>query len=123
MLKEILILAISTLLSGGIASLATLRYTRQKSQAEAEKMKAEVKTTELDNVQDAIKIWRETTEKLREELNATHSAFNGQIESLRKEIVRLTNVQNKILKLLDKITSENLDKMVEQIKSEIHENN
>ena len=43
------------------------------------------------------------------------------MEANRKELTRLTNINSKMVKLLDKITPENLSEMVETIKR-LHEN-
>ena len=56
---QIISLVLNLALGGGlIVSLATLKSQKRKGEAEADKANAEVKTTELDNVQEAIKIWR-----------------------------------------------------------------
>lgn len=103
---------------GFLVSLVTLKASRKKADAE-------VKTTELDNVQEAVKIWREMAESLKSELESYKANQNNmtmQLEGLRKEVAKLSSINNKMVKLLDKITPENLEQMVEQIKK-IHENN
>lgn len=120
---ELISLILNLALSGGlIVTLVTLRSTRLKAKAEA-------KGSELDNVQEAITIWREMAENLKCELEASRKKYEEsteqmqkEVESLRLAIGRLTSVNNKMVKLLDKITPENLESMVEQIKK-IHENN
>jgi len=118
-----LAIILSSLLSGGIVSIAVLRFTRRKAAAEAVLKETEVKTSELDNVQEAVKIWRETAESFREELKASQENFSKQVELLKKEVSRLTRIQAKIVILLDRITPENLENMVAQIKNEIHHEN
>lgn len=116
---ELVSLILNLVLSGGlIGTLVTLKSTKKKAGAEA-------KASELDNVQEAITIWREMAENLRKELAASHENYeemSRQVESLRRAVSRLTTVNNKMVKLLDKITPENLDSMVEQIK-QIHNEN
>ena len=123
-MNEVIITIITALLTGGFSSLITVRFSRQKAKAEAVLAESSVKTSELDNVQEAVKIWREMAESLKSELNQSRDDYKNitsEIESLRKEIAHLTCINSKIMKLLDKITPENLEKMVEQIKKEIHE--
>lgn len=124
---QIISLILNLALGGGlIVSLATLKSQKRKGEAEADKAKAEVKTTELDNVQEAITIWRNMAEALSTELKesrANSSEIAIQVEALRKEVARLTTINSKILKLLDKITGDNFEKIVEQIKKEINETN
>lgn len=116
---EHLSLILNLLFGGGfIASLVTLRAQKKKATADA-------KASELDNVHEAITIWREMAENLRKELETSRTNYeemSKQVDGLRKAVARLTNVNNKMVKLLDKITPENLDSMVEQIK-DIHNEN
>lgn len=130
-MSEIILAVISALAGGGLSSVLVLRYTRQKAAAEAKqaevgvkKADAEADASELDNVQVAIKIWREMAESLQVELEksrANYTQVTTEIACLREQVKRLTSINSKILKLLDKLTPENLEKMVEQIKKEIHE--
>lgn len=111
--QSIVNLVLNVLLGGGfLVTLITLKSTRKKSAAEA-------KSSELDNVEDAVKIWRETAEQLKTELLAykdNQSEMSAQIEKLRNEVMRLTVINNEIVILLTKITPDNLDQMIEQIK-------
>lgn len=121
---ELIATILITLASGGLSSLLTLRFTRQREKANARLAEATVETQELDNVQAAVTIWREMAESLRRELEKSRENYNKvmeEIELLRKQINRLTLINNKILKLLDTLTPDNLTKMVELIKKEIHE--
>ncbi len=116
---EHLNLILNLIFGGGlIVSLVTLRATKKKATAEA-------KASELDNVQEAITIWRLMAENLRKELETSrvnYEEMNKQVDGLRKAVTRLTNVNNRMVKLLDKITPENLESMVEQIKKIHHDN-
>jgi len=106
-------------LLSSVTSLVTLRATRKKAEAAA-------KTNELDNVQEAVKIWRELAESFKSDLEQARKdncEITSQIESLRKEVVKLTNVTNRVLKLLDKITPENLETTIKEIRDEIHDRN
>lgn len=118
---EIVSLILNALLGGGLlVTLVTLRATKNKANADA-------KGSELDNVQEAITIWREMSKKLHEELTVSREEseqmaiqMHKEIESLRRAVSRLTSVNNKMVKLLDKITPENLNDMVKKIK-DIHD--
>lgn len=116
-------LILNAILGGGfLVTFVTLRSTRKKASAEA-------KGSELDNIQEAIGIWREMAENLRKELAESRAEndvmaheMRKEIEALRKAVAKLTTVNNKMLKLLDKITPENIDSMIKQIK-QIHDEN
>lgn len=130
-MNEIIIAVIGLIGGGGIGYLFTIRATRRKALAEADKTREEVKTNELDNVQEAIKIWREMAESLKGERDEYKQSYlevqkhnqdmASQMEAIRKELSRLTNINTKMVKLLDKITPENLDDMVDKIR-QLHEN-
>lgn len=124
---EIISLIANLVLGGGlIVTLGTLKATRAKAAAEANRAQSEVKTSELDNVQEAIKIWREMAEGLKLELLATkadyasiksdYASMSEQVSGLRREVVKLTTINTKMVKLLDKITPDNLGEMVDKIK-------
>ena len=131
------ILSIVTLVFGfagsgfGLYGFTTVRAQKRKAEEEANKVREEVKTNELDNVQEAIKIWREMAESMKAERDdykksylevlKHNSEMAEQLEAIRKELSRLTNINGKMVKLLDKITPENLSEMIETIKK-LHEN-
>lgn len=91
---------------------------------------AEVKSNELDNVQEAVKIWREMAEalniKLAESITAQqqmatkYAEMTVIVETFKKDIAKLTSNINKMMKMLDSITPENITQTVEQIKK-LHE--
>ncbi len=115
----------------GLYGVFTVKSQRRKAEAEANKVREEVKKNELDNVQEAIKIWREMAESLKAErdeykqsyleVQKHNSEMAEQMEAIRKELTRLTNINSKMVKLLDKITPENLGEMIDTIKK-LHEN-
>lgn len=128
---QIISLIINVLFGGGlIFQFVQLSSIKRKGEAEADKMLAEVRTTELDNVQEAVKIWREMAEALKTELLSTRNTQHQisekyekmalQVETFRKDINKLTTNINKMMKMLDKITPENLEQTVDQIRK-IHE--
>lgn len=129
--SSIIISVISAVFGGGLGYVFTIKAIRKEAMAKADKAESEVKTNELDNVQEAIKIWREMAESLKTErdeykqsyieVQKHNSDMAAQMDAIRKELTRLTNINSKMVKLLDKITPENLSEMVETIKK-LHEN-
>lgn len=120
----ILSIVLNALLGGGfLFQFITLRAQRKKADAEAEGAKATAETTELKNVETAISIWREMALQLKDELEQSRTQYlevTKHVDDLRKEIKGLRETSNKILKLLDRITPENLERMKEQIKNELN---
>jgi predicted nucleic acid-binding Zn-ribbon protein len=116
---DIVSLILNLLLGGGLfVSLATLRSARKKANSEAEKAAAEARADEIKNVESAIKIWREMAETMTD----NYRNVSEQVQKLTKEVTRLTNINNKIVKLLDKITPDNLTSTVAEIKEQIKDN-
>lgn len=127
----IISLLLNLVFGGGfITTLVTLKSSAKKADAD-------VKTTELDNVQEAVKIWRETAETFKSELDSNRAAqkemtiqfkaeldgyrssqeeMTKQMERLRSEVAKLSTINSKMVKLLDKINTDNLEQIVEQIK-------
>lgn len=102
-------------LTGFLSTILTLRATRKKADSEA-------KGQELDNVQEAVKIWRELAETFRVDIKNTQEEnceLTKQIEGLRKEVVKLTSITKRVLALLDKVTHDNLDQTVKEIRNEM----
>lgn len=115
---ETISLLLNLVLSGGlIVTLKTLKSTQQEAQANAKKALAVAKASEIENVDSAVKIWRELAEKMFER----QSILAGQVEELSIEVRRLKNATNKVVRLLDRITPENLSEMVAKLKQEIEE--
>ena len=138
---EIISIVLNVLLGGGIIALFTMRSQRRKVAAEASREEASADTVELDNVEKAIKIWREMAESLKSELqesrekhNAALAEWHDQAKDLKTTVEKLnstneafsTKLQDiarrlaKILKLLEKISPDNIVGPVEEIKNEIH---
>lgn len=116
---ELLSLGLNVLFGGGfLTTLLANRYQRKK-------LLAETKGQELDNVQEAITIWRDMANELKKELEASRKGYEvmaKQVEILKRAVSRLTTVNNKMVKLLDKITPDNLESMISEIKK-IHNEN
>lgn len=120
----IISIVLNALLGGGMLfQFFTVKALKNKANAEAEGAKATAKSIELDNVDEAITIWREMAIELKNELQDSRAKYlevGKQVEDLRKEVNKLTTASNKILKMLDRITHDNLEKVIEQIKDEIN---
>lgn len=113
---EIISLVLNVALGGTLlVTLATLKSVKKKAGAEASKAEAETKSSELNNVESAIKVWRD----LAQDMADRHAEVLDQVEKLRLEVNRLRLVNNKIVRLLDRITPENMTQMVQKIKEEI----
>lgn len=114
---------VASIFGGGfVGSFLTVRAQRKKATAEAKGAEANAESTELDNVEKAIKIWREMAENLKSQRDEALNSFtemSKQVEALRRDVKKLNSTNQKILKLLDKISHENLESTVEEIKSEI----
>lgn len=97
MSNEVLI-ALFSFLSGGIGSFLTFLLSKRSKNAEA-------KQKELNNVELAIKLWRETAEqnaelqnqkieilmKQNKQLISQNSILNKKITRLEKDLLKLTN--------------------------------
>ena len=115
---EIISLILNVVLGGGlIVTLITLKSTKKQAEADAQKALAVAKATEIENVDAAVKIWRELAEKMSER----QVGLSEQVEELSVEVRRLKNATNRVVRLLDRITPENLSEMVKKIRSEIEE--
>lgn len=115
---EIVSLSLNLLFGAGLwKALITLKSVKREANAKADKAIAEATSDELSNSGAIIKLWRE----LAEDMGAKHTEVMEQVEQLRKEVNRLRLINNKIVRLLDRITPENMEAMVQKIKDEINE--
>lgn len=122
---NILLPIFSGLLSGGLVTLLTMRSLKVKAAAEAKTAEATAESNELDNVDKAVKIWREMAERLYSELEQSQrqsAQFMLEVSSLKKEVTKLSTTTNRIARILDQITPENMEHKVEQLKNEINGN-
>ena len=123
MTMELISLILNFLFGAGLfVTLVTLKSVKQeasgkaqKAGAEAEKEVAAVKKDEIQNVEAAIKIWREMAESMAER----HDETMREVQALRCEVNRLRLINNRIVRLLDKITPDNLQTTVHKIKQEM----
>ena len=110
---------LSAVLGGGMVYLFTIKSQKRKAKAEAEMVEANADGVELSNVEKAIKIWREMAESLACELEQQRKKsdeLKTQIDKLTREVCRLSSINTKILHLLHKITPENLEQIVDDMK-------
>jgi flagellar basal body-associated protein FliL len=96
--------------SGMIVTLLTLKSAKKKAEADA-------KASEINNVDSVAKMWRELAEKMGNQ----YAEMSVQVDKLTKEVNRLRAINSKIVRLLDRITPENLVDMIEKIKQEINQ--
>ena len=92
-----------------------MRSIKKEAGFKAEKAAAEARADEIKNVEAAIKIWRE----IAEDMSSKYTEVSEQVANLSKEVTRLTKASNKIARMLDKITPENIEQAVEEIKNEL----
>lgn len=115
-LLEIISLFLNLVLGTGlIVTLITLKAAKREAEANAKKAEANAKASEIENVDAAVKIWRDLAEKMAERQNE----LAEQVDGLSIEVRRLKNATNKVVRLLDRITPENMAEMVAKIKYEI----
>ncbi len=101
-----------------------MRSLKVKAAAEAKTAEAITESNELENVDKAIKIWREMAEKLYGELEESrreNAQFMLEIGSLKKEVSKLTSTTKRIARILDQITPDNMEKKISQLKQELNE--
>lgn len=93
----------------------TLKSVKAKANAEARKAVAEAKKQEIGNMGTLVKMWQD----MAVDMGGKHGELLEQVEKLRSEVNRLRLVNNKIVRLLDRLTPENMNEMVAKIKEEI----
>jgi septal ring factor EnvC (AmiA/AmiB activator) len=120
---ELISVFLNLLLGGGLIAIITMRAQKKKASAEAEAAEANANSSELDNVEKAIKIWREMAENLTKELEKRDNEYKQmqtQLVEFKKAVDKMNNTNAKILRMLETITKDNIEGPVEQIKKEIN---
>lgn len=113
---EIVSLVLNLLLGGGLmVTLRTMQSIKIEAAANAKKAQAEAQKSEITNVDAVSKMWRELAEKMAEK----HHDLVGQVEELHVEVRRLKNATNRVVRLLDRLTPENMEETIGIIKKEI----
>lgn len=121
---EIISLVFNIILGGSwVITFATLRSIKKEASHKADKAAAAARADEIKNVDSAIKIWREIAENMTDkysEMSERCDKLDSSVLELSREVNRLRVSNNKIVKLLDKITPENLENVVTEIKNELN---
>ena len=128
---QVLSLVLNLLLGGGFfLTLFTFRSYKTKSKGEAAQATAQAEvieqtanSQEIDNLAKIAQMWREQAEVFELKWKSNEEVISNlakTVDSLRDEVKRLSNINSKIAKSLDKIDAENYEKIVEQIKQDIH---
>lgn len=81
------------ILGAGVTQIANWVINKKKEEKELQKVDAEVQSSEIDNVEKAIAIWR----NLANEMNAQVVELKAQIKNLSDEVAKL-QVENTTLK-------------------------
>ena len=117
-MNEIITASIPT----AVTALITYLLTRRKYLVDVKKAKAEAKGNEIDNVEKAVKIWRELTEDLKvhfktdiSDLMTDNKLMHSQLEQVLKENNSLRQQMASLEKELKESKNENI-KLSEQLK-------
>ena len=117
-MNEIITASIPT----AVTALITYLLTRRKYLVDVKKAKAEAKGNEIDNVEKAVKIWRELTEDLKvhfktdiSDLRTDNKLMHSQLEQVLKENNSLRQQMASLEKELKESKNENI-KLSEQLK-------
>lgn len=128
---DIISLLLNLVFGGGLVlTLFTLRSYKIKTRgealqatAQAEVVKQQADSAEIDNVDKIAKMWREQAESFESLWKTKEQQLHDlcqTVEELKGEVRRLVSINTKIVKSLDKINADNYEKIIEQIKSDIH---
>lgn len=101
-------LILNLLLGGGFITTAVLLRT-QKRQAVAN-----VRTSEIDNLDRVAKIWRESLEAREKYFEEEMASLRLKIGDMENTIRMLSNTNKQILKILKEINHDNLDQKKEE---------
>ena len=128
-MSETLIIALAGLITSFGSAFAAWVFARRKNIADGKKAEAEAEISELDSVEKAIKIWRETAENLLTEVNKHLEdkrnladeivKLNDTITTLYAEVNKLKSINNRNLCALKNITPENAKQVVDELNQHI----
>lgn len=117
---EIVSLVLNLLFGGSfMITLATLRAQKLRYEAEARTAEATAESSELENVDKAVKIWRDLAESMEQRNKELEKNLSLEIEALRREVRKQNCTINKILKILDSINHDNLEQKVQEAKEAV----
>ena len=130
-------LLISFIAGGGLYALFTLIPKMRQANAEAKKSEVDVKKSEvdvksievdlkgkeLDQVEQAVKIWRESAEASEKRYNELYDKMTTEMSKMQQSmadmettIKKLTATNNQILKILKDINHDNLEQKKQEAK-------
>lgn len=123
---EIISLILNILFGGGLwLSLIQIKQIREQKDEEIRRLKVDTKQvvvdierTEIQNIENLARMWREQAELLERKLDAMQT----KIDKLEGDLLKMNKLNNKIYKLLDKVSRENWEQLVEQVKDELKPN-
>ena len=115
---EIISLILNILFGGGLwLSLVQIKQIREQKDEEIRRLKVDTKQvvvdierTEIQNIENLARMWREQAELLERKLDAMQT----KIDKLEGDLLKMNKLNNKIYKLLDKVSRENWEQLVEQ---------
>lgn len=114
---------LTSTLSAAITALVTFIFTRRKYLTDVKKVDAEVDSSEIDNVDKAIRIWRQLSEDIKvrltqdiEELRQENLKTREKLNLLTRENHALRHQMTNLEKELNlaKIENEKLHKLIKQ---------
>ena len=120
---EIISLVLNVLFGGGLwLSLVQIKQIKEQKDEEIRRLKVDTKQvavdterTEIQNIENLARMWREQAELLEKKLDAMQT----KIDKLENDLLKMNKLNNKIYKLLDKVSRENWEQLVEQVKDEL----
>jgi len=123
---EIISLVLNVLFGGGLwLSLVQIKQIKEQKDEEIRRLKVDTKQvavdterTEIQNIENLARMWREQAELLEKKLDTMQT----KIDKLENDLLKMNKLNNKIYKLLDKVSRENWEQLVEQVKEELKPN-
>ena len=123
---ETISLVLNVLFGGGLwLSLVQIKQIKEQKDEEIRRLKVDTKQvavdterTEIQNIENLARMWREQAELLEKKLDTMQT----KIDKLENDLLKMNKLNNKIYKLLDKVSRENWEQLVEQVKEELKPN-
>ena len=112
---EWIVLLISFVTGGGLVALLTIKPQRRKVRAEAKQTEATANTTEIENLSQIAKEWREYAQEAEMRYSAMTKLMQSQIVSLSTDVAKLSRQLNQILKIIKEINHENLEQKKQEV--------
>lgn len=106
---EWITIIISFIVGGGLMKLLTIKPERQKVHSEAKQIKANADTTEIQNYSQIAKEWREYAQEAEMRYAAMTKLMEVQIQSLTKDVAKISRQMTQILKIIKEMDNDNLE--------------